>query len=98
MTANLKKFISVLQSHPNYTACEKHAKISLLKEFENFCQQADHPKYRLVPRANKKYNLERWNCELNMYTAIQVDVTPQYAEKCIKNLEREVIYFLDAPK
>ncbi len=57
-----------------------------------FTKKEDPPKYRLKPDARGTYSLEKW-CELVGYSMIEVQLTPEGADKAIANLEREVKYY-----
>lgn len=50
------------------------------------------PKYRLVPDKDGTYTLERLD-SLVGYLCVAVRVTPKEADKVIKNLEGEILYY-----
>jgi len=51
------------------------------------------PKYRLKPAGDGLYNLEMWHDSIKMYIAESVGMTKDSADKYIKNIERDVIYY-----
>jgi len=53
-------------------------------------------KYRLIPDAKGTYTLEKWYYDIKMYLAIGVRLTPEKADRVIKNLERDTIYYRES--
>lgn len=54
-------------------------------------------KYRLVPDVYGTYTLEEYSTSSGMYLSVHPRVTPEEADKCIKHIEKDIIYYRDPP-
>lgn len=50
-------------------------------------------KYRLVPDPNGTYTLEKWYGPGYGYMDEECKITPEQADKYLKNIERDIMYY-----
>ena len=67
----------------------------LLGKIKNEVIKDKPKKYRLVPDKDGLYTLEMYRPNINLYIAEAVGQTKESAAEVIKNLEGEIIYYLE---